>query len=61
MPSILGEILTVTEAAAYLRTHPMTIYRLLKSGALPAALRVGRLWRIPQSALDQLGRLPDRK
>ena len=53
--------LTVDEAAEYLRIHRLSIYRLLKSGALPGALKVGRVWRIPQSAFDQLQRLPQKK
>lgn len=51
------KILTVGEAAAYLRTHPLTIHRLLRKGAFPGALRIGRVWRIPQSVLEELGRL----
>jgi excisionase family DNA binding protein len=37
-------ILTVPELAEHLNVHPVTIYRLLKSGDLPG-FRVGRVWR----------------
>lgn len=44
-------LLTVREVAAAMRVSSMTVYRLIKSGALPAA-RVGRGYRIWSSALD---------
>ena len=37
-------ILTVRELSEYLKVHPSTIYRLLKTGQLPA-FRVGSDWR----------------
>lgn len=43
--------LTVEEIVAYLRVHERTVYRLLKSGELPA-VRVGRQWRVRRAALD---------
>jgi excisionase family DNA binding protein len=50
------ELLTVQEVADVLRVSTMTVYRLLKSGALPA-LRVGKGYRIRptdlQSYLDR--------
>lgn len=45
-------LLTVKEAAALLRCHPSTIYRLLKQGRLPA-LKIGSDWRFsPKSLRD---------
>jgi excisionase family DNA binding protein len=44
--------MTVKEAAVYLRVHRSTIYRLLQSGVLPGAFRVGSDWRILRSTLD---------
>jgi excisionase family DNA binding protein len=44
--------MTVKEAAAYLRVHRSTIYRLLLRKSLPGAFRVGSDWRIHRAALD---------
>lgn len=43
----LGEdrLVTVAEVAAHMRVSNMTVYRLIKSGQLPA-LRVGKNFRI---------------
>lgn len=42
---LTGEFLTVGEVARYLRVSNMTVYRLVKSGQLPA-VRIGRGYRI---------------
>lgn len=47
------DLLTVEEAAAYLRVNLVTLYRLLKRGALPG-VKVGYQWRILRADLDQL-------
>jgi len=39
------------EVLGYLRVTPRTIYRLIKTGDLPA-VRIGRQWRFRQSDLD---------
>ena len=44
------EILTVNEAAAYLKLHPKTVYRLVKKGEIPAQ-RVGGAWRLYRARL----------
>jgi excisionase family DNA binding protein len=44
--------LKTEEVLAYLRVTPRTIYRLIRSGALPA-VRIGRQWRFRQSDLDR--------
>jgi len=44
-------LLTVTEVAAALRVSTMTVYRLIRSGDLPA-FRVGRNYRIRREDLD---------
>lgn len=51
-------VYTPEEVAELLRVHLNTVYRLLRSGSLPAA-KTGRDWRIPGSALDDFlhGRL----
>lgn len=53
-------VYTPEEAAALLRVHRNTVYRLLQSGTLPAT-KTGRGWRIPGSALDDFlhGWLPE--
>jgi excisionase family DNA binding protein len=45
-------MLTVKEAADFLRVNPKTIYALIAAGKL-ASVRVGRVIRIPQTVLDQ--------
>ena len=48
---LTGPLLTVAEVAAVLRVSNMTVYRLIKSGELPA-LRVGKNYRIRESELE---------
>jgi excisionase family DNA binding protein len=43
--------LTVAEVATAMRVSKMTVYRLVHSGELPA-VRVGRSFRVPESAVD---------
>jgi excisionase family DNA binding protein len=45
-------ILTVREVSQYLRTHPTTIYRLLRSNQIPG-FRVGSDWRFNTDAIDR--------
>jgi excisionase family DNA binding protein len=40
----IAPVLTVKELSNYLRVHPSTIYKLLKTGQLPA-FRIGSDWR----------------
>ncbi len=42
---------TVAEVAEHMRVSNMTVYRLIKAGAI-AAVRVGKSYRIRQSDLD---------
>ncbi|MBB3674805.1 helix-turn-helix domain-containing protein [Modestobacter versicolor] len=44
--------LTVVEVAAIMRVSKMTVYRLVHGGEL-AAVRVGRSFRVPESAVRQ--------
>ena len=46
-PSVMGRFLTVAEVARHLRVSNMTVYRLVKSGQLPA-VRVGRGYRLQE-------------
>lgn len=47
----VGPVLTVAEVADALRVSSMTVYRLVKTGELPA-LRVGKNIRIRTADLD---------
>ncbi len=44
--------LTVAEVADMMRVSRMTVYRLVHSGELPA-IRFGRSFRVPESAVAQ--------
>ena len=48
----LPKILTVAEAAQYLRLSVATVYRLAQAGEVPA-VRVGRQWRVQRGLLDE--------
>ena len=51
--SVVGDpLLTVGEVAGTMRVSNMTVYRLIKSGAL-AAVRVGKNYRIRESDVDR--------
>jgi excisionase family DNA binding protein len=45
-------VMTVKELADYLKVHPSTIYRLLKTGQLPA-FRVGSDWRFNKEEINK--------
>ena len=53
MTDDLPELMTVREAAKYLRCHTSTIYRLIKADNLPGAFRVGSDYRINRNVLDK--------
>jgi len=44
-------LLTIGEAAEYLRFHPSTVYRLARRGELPA-VKVGKQWRLDRETLE---------
>ena len=44
-------LMTVEEAAQYLRFHPSTVYRLARLGKLPA-VKVGKQWRLDRDTLE---------
>ncbi|WBU37027.1 helix-turn-helix domain-containing protein [Homoserinibacter sp. YIM 151385] len=50
--------LTVAEVAEMMRVSNMTVYRMVKAGDLPA-IRFGRSYRIPESAVAAMIRLGD--
>ena len=47
----LQAALTTDEVLCYLKVAPRTMYRLIRSGELPA-MRVGRHWRFRRTDLD---------
>jgi excisionase family DNA binding protein len=47
-----GPVLTAKDLSSYLKVHPSTVYRLLKTGQLPA-FRVGSDWRFNREQIDR--------
>ena len=45
-------ILTVKEAAEYLRIHPITLYRLLEKDRVPGAFKIGNQWRLKKETIE---------
>jgi excisionase family DNA binding protein len=50
--SDIAPVLTVRDLSNYLRIHPSTVYRLLKTGQLPS-FRVGSDWRFNVEEIDR--------
>ena len=50
-PFLPGGLLTVSEVASAMRVSNMTVYRLIKSGELPA-VRVGKNYRLRETDLE---------
>ena len=48
----LLSFLTTEEVLTYLKVTPRTIYRLIRTGELPA-VRIGRQWRFRRHDLDR--------
>lgn len=48
----MNDLLTVAEVAEMLRVSTMTVYRLIRTGELPA-VRVGRSYRVKQADLER--------
>ena len=51
-PFVGDRLLTVSEVADMMRVSNMTVYRLIKSGQLPA-VRVGKNYRIREADVDR--------
>ena len=47
-----AHFMTVAEVAEVMRVSKMTVYRLVHSGELPA-VRFGRSYRVPESAVEE--------
>jgi len=50
-PASLPDVLTVEEAAAFLRVNRKTFYEAVRLGSVPGVIRLGRVIRISKSAL----------
>ena len=46
-----SDLLTLAEAAAYLRVHRRTMARLLRQGVVPGT-KIGRQWRVRKADLE---------
>jgi len=58
MPDVQdARFLTVAEVAEIMRVSKMTVYRLVHAGELPA-IRFGRSYRVPESAVADAMRRP---
>ncbi len=53
MLTMIDEVMTTEEAAAYLKISPRTFAALRKAGEAPPGARVGRQWRYRRIDLDQ--------
>ena len=49
---------TIAEVADLMRVSKMTVYRMVHSGDLPA-IRVGKSYRVPVSAIQQILAMED--
>jgi excisionase family DNA binding protein len=45
-------VMTISQVAAYLGLHELTVRRLAREGEIPA-LKLGRQWRVKQDLLDR--------
>ena len=45
-------VLTVKEAAEYLRIHPITLYRLLKKNRVSGVFKIGNQWRFRKKVIE---------
>ncbi len=46
-----SDVLTLEEAAAYLRVHPRTLRMKASAGAIPGA-KIGKVWRFHKRQLE---------
>ncbi|MBU1932428.1 MAG: helix-turn-helix domain-containing protein [Candidatus Omnitrophica bacterium] len=46
------QVMTVKDIAEYLDMHPMTIYKFVKEGRIPA-FKVGTSWRIKRESIQR--------
>ncbi len=48
----MANVMTLEEAAEFLKVHPSTIYRLVKKRSLPA-FKMGSDWRFNQESIER--------
>ena len=48
----MDELMSVLDVARYLRLHPMTVYRWVKTGYLPAS-KMGKSLRFKKEEVDE--------
>jgi excisionase family DNA binding protein len=46
------EIFTIKEIADYLEVHPMTVYKYVQNGKIPA-FKIGTSWRIRKESIEK--------
>ena len=46
------QVMTVKEIAEYLGVHPMTIYKYVRDGKIPA-FKIGASWRIQRDSIKK--------
>lgn len=46
------QVMTVKDVADYLDVHPMTIYKYVKDGCIPA-FKIGDSWRIRRDSIQK--------
>lgn len=51
---------TPKEVAAFLKLSPQTVRDLIQSGKLQA-VKIGRKWRVPDTAMETLTKIPSRR
>lgn len=52
MTRIKETVLTVKEAAEYLRIHPITLYRLLEKNRVSGVFKIGNQWRFKKEVIE---------
>ena len=57
MKCLMEMLLTIEQAATRLQLHPETVRRQIKRGLMRAVKR-GRVWRVPESALEEVAPTP---
>ena len=52
MKTLISEVLTIDELAAYLKISKSTLYKLAREGKVPSN-KVGRHWRFQKRMIDR--------